>query len=43
MNKSKICLATNHQFGISIIDQIKLFKKVGFDGFFTMYDEHVLE
>ena len=43
MNNDKICLATSSSFNIPIIDQIKLFKEVGFDGFFTMFDEHILE
>ena len=43
MNNDKICLATSYSFNIPIIDQIKLFKEVGFDGFFTMFDEHILE
>lgn len=33
--KSKICLGTIGGFGLDISEQIKLFKKCGFDGFFT--------
>lgn len=33
--KSKICLGTIGGFGLDIFEQIKLFKKVGLDGFFT--------
>lgn len=34
MFKRKLCLGINSQFGLSDIDQIRLFKKVGFEGFF---------
>lgn len=37
MWKTKLCLGTNDQFELSIPEQIKLFKKIGFDGFFTGY------
>ncbi len=33
MYKQKLCLALNGQFGISLEEQIKLFKKTGFEGF----------
>lgn len=35
MYKRQLCLGTDLQFGIPITDQIRLFKKTGFDGFFT--------
>ena len=35
MYKTKLCLGTSESFGISTKEQIRLFKKVGFDGFFT--------
>ncbi len=41
MYKTKLCLGTNEQFAISIEEQIKLFQKTGFEGFFTMWDEHL--
>lgn len=41
MYKTKLCLGTSSEFGISIEDQIRLFKKVGFEAFFTMWDENI--
>lgn len=38
MWKQKICLAVSEQFGISEEEQIRLFKKIGFDGFFLSYE-----
>lgn len=35
MWKTKLCLGTDGDFGIPIADQIRLFRKVGFEGFFT--------
>ena len=35
MEKRKICLALSGSFGLSNEEQIRLFKKIGFDGFFT--------
>ncbi len=43
MFKTKLCLSTNSQFKLSTEEQIKLFKRSKFDGFFTMWDEHVAE
>lgn len=43
MFKTKLCLSINSQFKLSTEEQIKLFKKSNFDGFFTMWDEHVAE
>lgn len=37
MWKNKLCLATSDQFELSIPEQIKLFKRIGFDGFFIEY------
>lgn len=37
MYKTKLCLGTNEQYGIAVAEQIRLFKNVGFDGFFTAY------
>ena len=37
MWKTKLCLATSDQFELSVPEQIRLFKKIGFDGFFTYY------
>ena len=37
MWKTKLCLGTNNQFELSVPEQIKLFKKIGFEGFFTGY------
>lgn len=36
-----LCISTNSQFGVSNEEQIALFKKAGFDGFFTMWDKKV--
>ena len=41
MYKTQLCLGTISQFGISIADQITLFKQAGFDGFFTAWDENI--
>jgi sugar phosphate isomerase/epimerase len=38
MWKSKLCLGVSESFGIPIVEQIKLFHEVGFDGFFTGWD-----
>ena len=35
MWKAKLCLGTDEEFGIPIEEQIRLFQKVGFEGFFT--------
>lgn len=35
MYKVKLCLGTNGQFGLKDEEQILLFHKFGFDGFFT--------
>ena len=47
MYGQKLCLSTNDTFGLSDKEQILLFKKTGFEGFFTMwypgYDEGVAE
>ena len=37
MWKTKLCLGTNNQSELSVPEQIKLFKKIGFEGFFTDY------
>ena len=39
MYKTKLCLGTNSQYGISIKEQIALFKQAGFDAFFTNWDK----
>lgn len=41
MYKQKLCLGTGSMFGISTEEQIRLFKKVGFEAFFTMWDENI--
>ena len=35
----KLCLALSNDFGVNEEEQIKLFKKVGFDGFFSMFEK----
>lgn len=37
MWKQKMCLSTSDYFDMSTADQIRLFKKIGFDGFFSEY------
>lgn len=37
MWKNRLCLGTNEQFELSEAEQIRLFGKIGFDGFFTTY------
>ena len=41
MYKTKLCLGTSSEFEISIEEQIKLFKKTGFDAFFTGWDKNI--
>lgn len=41
MFKQKLCLSTSPSFRISTEEQILLFKKAGFEAFFTMWDENV--
>lgn len=43
MYKTRLCLGTNGDFGISVPEQIQLFKKIGFEAFFTMWDENIAE
>lgn len=43
MYKIKLCLGTSGGYGMTVHDQIRLFKKVGFDAFFTMWDENIAE
>lgn len=40
MWNQKLCLAINGQFGISTEEQIKLFAKTGFDGFFSGWNRN---
>ncbi len=42
MYKTKLCLGIGN-FGISATEQIKLFKKAGFEGFFSDCDENITE
>lgn len=37
MWRQKLCLGTSNYFDMSTADQIRLFKKIGFDGFFSEY------
>lgn len=39
MFRTKLCLALSEQFSIPFADQIRLFKKIGFDGFFSGWGE----
>ena len=41
MYKTKLCLGASQGFGIDIEEQIRLFKQVGFEGFFTVWDENL--
>lgn len=43
MYKTKLCLGTAPHYGIDTTEQIRLFKQVGFDGFFTGWDERLAE
>ena len=38
MWKRKLCLATSRQFGISIEEQLRLFRSTGFEAFFTGWE-----
>ncbi len=41
MYNRSLCLATGDQFTLTIPEQIELFGQVGFEGFFTAYDENI--
>lgn len=41
MWKTKLCLGVSNQYGIDVKEQIKLFKKVGFDGFFVEWSKDI--
>lgn len=41
MYKTKLCLGTDKGFGISIEEQIRLFRNTGFEAFFTGWDENL--
>ncbi len=43
MYNKLLCLGTSEQYGISTCEQIKLFKQIGFEGFFTHYDTRLTE
>ena len=47
MYKQKLCLSTSKAYGISLTEQIRLFKKTGFEGFFVLWqkgmDEEIKE
>ena len=40
MHTAKICLALSGTFGLPAAEQIRLFKKLGFDGFFSGWSEN---
>jgi sugar phosphate isomerase/epimerase len=40
MWNAQLCLGTSGQFGASVEEQIRLFKKTGFDGFFTGWSKN---
>ena len=39
MNSWKLCLSTKKHYDMSVEDQIRLFKKIGFDGFFAEWED----
>ncbi|HBL82765.1 MAG TPA: hypothetical protein DD391_09315 [Clostridiales bacterium] len=41
MWNSKLCLGTSKHYGISIKEQIKLFKETGFEAFFVNWDKNI--
>ena len=43
MYKTKLCLGVNTQFGLPVAEQIKLFKKTGFEAFFTDWYENMAD
>lgn len=43
MYRARLCLGTSSQFTITTEEQIRLFKKSGFDAFFTMWDDRLTE
>lgn len=42
MYKTKLCLGTSNQFELSTEEQIELFKRIGFDAFFTNWDGNIM-
>lgn len=43
MYKVKLCLSLSDSFGLDGADQIRLFKEIGFDGFFSLYTPRIPE
>ena len=43
MYQTKLCLGIGRSFGYEPLEQIRLFHQIGFDGFFSGWDEHVDE
>ena len=39
MYKQKLCLSASKSYGISLPEQIRLFKKTGFEGFFVLWQK----
>ena len=39
MYKKKLCLSASKSYGISFPEQIRLFKKTGFEGFFVLWEK----
>ena len=39
MYKKKLCLSASKSYGISLPEQIRLFKKTGFEGFFVLWQK----
>ncbi|MBQ2866792.1 MAG: hypothetical protein IJE87_00285, partial [Firmicutes bacterium] len=39
MKDYKLCLSTKKHYDMSVEDQIRLFKDVGFDGFFAEWED----
>ena len=43
MKNIKLCMGVGPQFGINVSEQIHLLKSVGFDGFFSVWDENIAD
>ena len=43
MYRTKLCMSVSDSYGMDSLEQIRLLKQIGFDGFFTMWDDRLAE
>lgn len=43
MSNRKLCVGINQNFGVDMSEQILLLSKIGFDGFFSTWDENIAD